>query len=167
MTEWDDIQSCTVTIDETLAELRRIEKLLAERYSLTTDSEIEIRGLLITMDRNSGLVEDRLVADWHCQLTSYRHWINEFHSAGLPEVDCTVNGTYRHYKGGTYTLKSIARLSEDRDTQVAVYVSHLTQDEWVRPLRMFRELVYWDDGKLRPRFEYVAPIYPKGSYRAR
>jgi hypothetical protein len=60
--------------------------------------------------------------------------------------------SYRHYKGGTYTLLHVAGLSEDRMQTVAVYVSHQTGLIWVRPLEMFHELVRWPDGALRPRF---------------
>jgi hypothetical protein len=60
--------------------------------------------------------------------------------------------SYRHYKGGTYTLLFTARLSEQRDVEVAVYVSHARDTIWVRPLEMFREDVLWPDGVMRPRF---------------
>lgn len=60
--------------------------------------------------------------------------------------------SYRHYKGSTYTLLYVARLSEARDEQVAVYVSHARQSVWVRPWAMFNELVQWPDGVQRPRF---------------
>ncbi len=60
--------------------------------------------------------------------------------------------SYRHYKGGTYTLLHIGRFSEDRDVDAAVYVSHQTRQIWVRPLSMFAEYVTWPDGSIRPRF---------------
>lgn len=60
--------------------------------------------------------------------------------------------SYRHYKGGTYTLLMVARNSEERDQQLAVYVSHLTRQVWVRPWIMFNERVLWDDGIYRARF---------------
>ena len=60
--------------------------------------------------------------------------------------------SFRHHKGGTYTLLYIARSSENRDEQMAVYVSHQRQHVWVRPLAMFHELVMWPDGVRRPRF---------------
>lgn len=61
--------------------------------------------------------------------------------------------SYRHYKGGTYTLLHVARDSESRDELFAVYVSHQTQVVWVRPWRMFNEPVRWPDGEIRRRFE--------------
>ena len=60
--------------------------------------------------------------------------------------------SYRHYKGGTYTLLHIGRNSEKRAEQLAVYVSHQTSQVWVRPLKMFREHVPWPDGVSRRRF---------------
>ncbi len=60
--------------------------------------------------------------------------------------------SYRHYRGGTYTLLYVARNSEDRDQELAVYVSHLRQQVWVRPWAMFCEEVEWPDGVRRARF---------------
>jgi hypothetical protein len=64
--------------------------------------------------------------------------------------------SYRHYKGGTYTLLWLARLSEDREQRVVVYVSHETSAIWVRPLEMFIEPVQWPDGLMRPRFTLLS-----------
>jgi hypothetical protein len=66
--------------------------------------------------------------------------------------------SYRHYKGGTYTLLYRGRLSEDRETEVAIYVSHEREQVWVRPLSMFFELVRWPDGIVRPRFTPLADM---------
>ncbi len=60
--------------------------------------------------------------------------------------------SYRHYKGDTYTLLFIARNSEDREEELAVYVSHKRRQVWVRPWKMFNELVLWPNGKMLPRF---------------
>jgi hypothetical protein len=60
--------------------------------------------------------------------------------------------SYRHYKGGSYTLLHIAENSEDRSELMAVYVSHLKGKVLVRPLAMFNEIVPWPDGQMRPRF---------------
>jgi hypothetical protein len=70
--------------------------------------------------------------------------------------------SYRHYRGGTYTLLYVAENSEDRSELLAVYVSHLTQKVLVRPWSMFREEVVWQDGQRRPRFLDVelAPEFP-------
>jgi hypothetical protein len=65
--------------------------------------------------------------------------------------------SYRHYKGGTYTLLHVARSSEERETLLAVYVSHQTQAVWVRPWVMFNEPVRWPDGEIRARFSEMAP----------
>lgn len=68
--------------------------------------------------------------------------------------------SYRHYKGGTYTLLHVARASEARDMFLAVYVSHQTQVIWVRPLEMFRQPMRWPDGEIRPRFCEMPPDVP-------
>lgn len=64
----------------------------------------------------------------------------------------TTMKSYRHYKGGLYTLLLVARGSEDRSELLAVYVSHKTQQIWVRPWAMFTEIIPWNDGVRRPRF---------------
>jgi hypothetical protein len=64
--------------------------------------------------------------------------------------------SYRHYRGGTYTLLCLAENSENRSETMAVYVSHLTRKVLVRPWSMFREDVVWPDGQRRPRFVDVA-----------
>ena len=63
--------------------------------------------------------------------------------------------SYRHHKGGTYTLLGIAECSEDRSQHMAVYVSHKRQKMLVRPAAMFFEDVTWPDGETRPRFVLI------------
>lgn len=60
--------------------------------------------------------------------------------------------SYEHYKGGTYTLLYIARNSSVKSELIAVYVSHQTQNVWVRPLVEFEETVRWPSGAMFPRF---------------
>lgn len=62
-------------------------------------------------------------------------------------------GRYRHYKGGEYIVKSIARHSESLEPLV-VYESCAGHGTWVRPLSMFLEMVTTDNG-LVPRFERI------------
>jgi hypothetical protein len=68
--------------------------------------------------------------------------------------------SYRHYRGGTYTLLWVARLSEDREQRVAVYVSHQLGQVWVRPIEMFLEPVLWPDGVMRARFTLLSLAPP-------
>lgn len=67
--------------------------------------------------------------------------------------------SYRHYKGGTYTLLYVARNSEQRDQELAVYTSHARQQIWVRPWDDpdcgFTNEVEWPDGVRRPRFTLI------------
>ncbi len=67
----------------------------------------------------------------------------------------TLLRSFVHHGGGTYTLLYVAENSEDRDQQMAVYVSHHRGKVLVRPWAMFNEEVTWPDGVRRPRF---API---------
>ncbi len=68
--------------------------------------------------------------------------------------------TYRHYKGGTYTLTGVAHESTNArkpaegkpPTLVAQYVGHQSQRAHVRDLEEFVEPVEWPDGVIRPRF---------------
>jgi len=72
----------------------------------------------------------------------------------------TTLKSYRHYKGGSYTLLMVARNSEARDELLAVYVSHRTQQVWARPWAMFNEPVTWPDGVSRPRFVEIEQGQP-------
>lgn len=72
----------------------------------------------------------------------------------------TMLQSYRHYRGGTYTLLYVARNSEQRDQEMAVYVSHLRKQVWVRPWAMFNEEVQWPDGARRPRFVPISEEAP-------
>jgi hypothetical protein len=77
----------------------------------------------------------------------------------------TTMKSFRHYKGGTYTLLMVGRGSEERDELFAVYVSHVTQQIWVRPWTIFTELVAWPDGVIRPRFVEWDPNDPATTKR--
>lgn len=60
--------------------------------------------------------------------------------------------SYRHYKGGTYTLLYLAENSERREETVVVYVSHKRRKVLVRPADRFFDEVTWPDGVVRQRF---------------
>lgn len=60
--------------------------------------------------------------------------------------------SYVHYRGGTFTLLYVAENSNQRDQEMAVYVSHLRRKVLVRPYAEFTELVRWPDGQMRPRY---------------
>jgi len=65
-------------------------------------------------------------------------------------------GTYRHYKGKDYKVLGVAKHSETLEDLVvyeALYDNE-TSKLWVRPLKMFTEIVEVD-GKKIPRFEFV------------
>jgi len=55
------------TFDQTVERLLGIERQLAARFGLTGN----IRAQLIEMDKANKLIEDALVADWHCAYATY------------------------------------------------------------------------------------------------
>ena len=63
-------------------------------------------------------------------------------------------GLYRHYKGNTYQVISLARHSETREPMVVYRALYGEEGLWVRPLAMFIETVEVA-GRRVPRFEFV------------
>jgi hypothetical protein len=63
-------------------------------------------------------------------------------------------GRYRHYKGKDYTVIGVARHSETEEELVVYRPEYDERGLWVRPLKMFTELVEVD-GKKVPRFERI------------
>ena len=51
-----------------------------------------------------------------------------------------INKTYRHYKGGIYKIINFARHSETEEEMI-VYQSQTSNDIWVRPKKMWNEIV--------------------------
>lgn len=66
-------------------------------------------------------------------------------------------GRYRHYKGKDYAVFRVAMHSETEEALVVYRLLYGDSGWWVRPYDMFvgRVIV---NGKLQPRFEYVAPL---------
>jgi hypothetical protein len=60
---------------------------------------------------------------------------------------------YRHYKGGTYEVLSLARHTETAEVMV-VYRSLEHGTLWARPMSMFGETVY-HDGCHQERFKRI------------
>jgi hypothetical protein len=63
-------------------------------------------------------------------------------------------GTYRHFKGGLYTVVGVARHSETEEEHVVYRPLSGEQGLWVRPLSMWEEPVD-RDGYRGPRFVQV------------
>ncbi len=63
-------------------------------------------------------------------------------------------GVYTHYKGGTYTVLSVA--TDATNTReggaVVVYQSHANKETYCRDLAEFMEMVTLPDGSRRSRF---------------
>lgn len=59
--------------------------------------------------------------------------------------------TYRHFKGGLYTVIAKA-LDVDHKTQVVVYKSIKDGEIYTRNFQKFIENIRWPDGQIRPRF---------------
>lgn len=74
-----------------------------------------------------------------------------------PEAGWPEPGTYRHFKGGTYTLVAVGRSSETEELQ-AIYAA-ADGRLWVRPLAMFTERVPNPAGEgTVDRFALVEPV---------
>ena len=63
-------------------------------------------------------------------------------------------GRYRHFKGGEYEVIGIARDSETEQEVVVYRALYGERGLWVRPLRMFTEIVERDGQRVR-RFEFI------------
>ena len=63
-------------------------------------------------------------------------------------------GRYRHFKGGEYEVIGIARDSETDQEMVVYRALYGERGLWVRPLRMFTEIVDRDGQRVR-RFERI------------
>jgi cyclomaltodextrinase / maltogenic alpha-amylase / neopullulanase len=63
-------------------------------------------------------------------------------------------GRYRHFKGGEYEVIGIARDSETEQEMVVYRALYGERGLWVRPLRMFLEVVERDGQRMR-RFEFI------------
>ena len=61
--------------------------------------------------------------------------------------EITVGKRYRHYKGNIYKIIALAKHSESVEDMI-VYQSEKTGDIWVRPMKMWNEIVD-DNGTLR------------------
>ncbi len=63
-------------------------------------------------------------------------------------------GKYKHYKGHEYEVIGLARHSETLEDMVVYKALYGEGETWVRPLKMFEEVVERDGLKV-PRFKYV------------
>ncbi|MFO0815731.1 MAG: DUF1653 domain-containing protein [Gemmatales bacterium] len=70
-------------------------------------------------------------------------------------------GRYRHYKGKEYTVIGVALHSETQEELVVYRQEYGDYGFWVRPRRMFQELVNVE-GQMQPRFQYIdSPVQAK------
>jgi hypothetical protein len=69
-------------------------------------------------------------------------------------------GVYKHFKGNLYQVIDVVRNSETLEEMVLykpLYKNKEFPDQmWVRPLKMFTEIVE-KDGKKMPRFKFIKP----------
>jgi hypothetical protein len=72
------------------------------------------------------------------------------------EVETVKLGRYRHYKGKEYTVIGVARHSETEEQLVVYRKEYDDRGLWVRPLKMFLEMVEVHGTAMR-RFEYLGP----------
>jgi hypothetical protein len=72
-----------------------------------------------------------------------------------PDAPAEVRpGRYRHFKGGEYEVIGVARDSESDQELVVYRALYGDRGLWVRPLRMFTEIVERDGQRVR-RFEFI------------
>ena len=71
----------------------------------------------------------------------------------MPDSDEPAPGRYRHFKGGEYEVRGVARHSETEE-RLVVYRPVGSDQLWVRPLAMFTEEVDRPDGR-GPRFRRI------------
>ena len=79
--------------------------------------------------------------------------------AGIQEGNMKT-GIYRHYKGNYYELIGTALHSETLEPMVVYRALYGERGLWVRPARMWDELVEVGGRKV-PRFEYIGQEQPK------
>ncbi len=72
----------------------------------------------------------------------------------MEQINKILCGIYRHYKGGIYEVIAMATHSETLEEMV-VYRNISSEETWVRPVRMWCEIVEYDE-KTMPRFQYIA-----------
>lgn len=63
-------------------------------------------------------------------------------------------GRYRHFKGKEYEVLYIATYSETREEMVVYRALYGERGVWVRPARMWNEVIE-RDGKTYRRFTYI------------
>ncbi len=63
-------------------------------------------------------------------------------------------GEYEHYKGKQYEVVGVAKHSETLEELVVYRALYGEHDLWVRPLKMFLEMVEIE-GKKIPRFRFI------------
>ena len=64
-------------------------------------------------------------------------------------------GKYRHFQGGEYKVIGIAKHSETGEEMVVYQALYDNNSLWVRPKKMFEEVIERDGKKLR-RFEPIS-----------
>ncbi|MES2314829.1 MAG: DUF1653 domain-containing protein [Patescibacteria group bacterium] len=63
-------------------------------------------------------------------------------------------GVYKHYKGNEYEVIGFAKHSETLEDIVIYQAQYGDKQTWVRPLKMFTEVVEVN-GKKVPRFAFI------------
>ena len=63
-------------------------------------------------------------------------------------------GLYKHYKGNEYEVIGVAKHSETLEDLVVYRALYGDYDLWLRPLKMFEEIIEVDGKKIK-RFEYI------------
>lgn len=65
-------------------------------------------------------------------------------------------GIYKHYKGNLYQVIEVATHSETQEQLVVYRTLYGDYSMWVRPLKMFEELIQVDNEEVS-RFTFIEP----------
>lgn len=77
MNELDIDPECLMTFEKAITNLTRLDNILAERLNL---DPYTARVNIIALDRANRLVEDEVVADWHCAYAWYVDYLRDDYS---------------------------------------------------------------------------------------
>ena len=88
------------------------------------------------------------------QLNRFSFWEKVYPYLCLESMRIRVpKGVYRHYKGNRYEVQGLALHSETLEPMVIYKALYGPGETWVRPARMWNEMVALPDGKTVRRFQ--------------
>ena len=92
--------------------------------------------------------------DWFGEEVTYDPAYTNARLSAAPSPTPVRPGRYRHFKGGEYEVRYVARHSETQEPMVVYRALYGERGVWVRPAAMWTETVV-RDGRAIPRFTYI------------